>query len=64
MLVGFTHTYPQERLANGQSMFHTFSILEVITSLLEEHGQGGACAENDPRLGWWIGVFGCCFFDW
>ena len=29
----------------------TLSIVEVITSLLEEHGQGGACAENDPRLG-------------
>ena len=22
--------------------------LEIITGLLEEHGQGGACAENDP----------------
>ena len=24
--------------------------LKVITSLLEEHGQGGACAENDPSF--------------
>ena len=24
---------------------------QVITSLLEQHGQGGACAENDPPSG-------------
>lgn len=28
----------------------SLAALEVITSLLEEHGQGGPCAENDPSF--------------
>ena len=34
-------------LERGQSAQHA---LQVITSLLEEHGQGGACAQEDPSF--------------
>ena len=57
-----SHTPILKNFLQMGSPCFTLWIVEVITSLLEEHGQGGACAENDPRLGGWIDGFGCCFF--